>query len=407
VVTDLAGAENLVSEWRELFASSAERNAFLHPMWVLTWARHFLNERDFFIVVIRDGRRLVGVAPFRRDRIGWGAGPSVTRLVPMGSGPRIEFNELPAILTCSSSHRRVLAQVVEALLDHRDEWDWSDIPLSPRQGWFDPNWLQPDGEGPQGTLVHSQSRPCLVVPLASSWPDTLAGLKPHIRRSIRRAGILMDRTGHQPKFAIAGPAEIDTWVDTLTSLCRARARLPGKLRHADYLADRRLGRFLADAGRALAAEGAFLPCVLRVDGEDVAARLVLRSSDELYFSFSGFHPRWWAEGVATTLMVECLRWGIDHGCTRANLSVGVDNAKLRWSEDIEVHEGFTVVAPRRSARAAFALYSQIRLGMELSKPKPKPKPSSRSAVRDRPYGPWRWRSAQLTGPGASRLAERP
>src|ERR1700733_6221720 len=42
VLTELADVERLREEWHSLFISSRERNAFLHPTWVLTWARHFV-----------------------------------------------------------------------------------------------------------------------------------------------------------------------------------------------------------------------------------------------------------------------------------------------------------------------------------------------------------------------------
>jgi CelD/BcsL family acetyltransferase involved in cellulose biosynthesis len=366
LLTGVTEAEKLVPEWSALFKASAARNVFVHPTWVLTWARHFLKEGDLLVVAVREGSRLVGVAPFRRDCVGWKkGGVSVTRLVPMGSGRHIELNELPTILVGSAAPRAVLRQVVKAVTEQRDMWDWVEVAVAHGQGWFDPEWLMDHGSARSGTLLHAQNRPCVVLPLGPSWPDTFSTLKRHVRRSIRRSTMAMERSGYRSKFVIADSGEMERWVETISKLCKARATVRDKRPHRNYLADPRTRLFITDVGRALVEEGAFLPCSLRVGDEDVAASLVLRGSDELYFSFSAFDPRWWAEGVGTMLMAECLRWGVDHGCTRANLSVGVDNAKLRWSEEIEVHQSFMIVGERRSSRAAFSVYWQIRSGFAL------------------------------------------
>jgi CelD/BcsL family acetyltransferase involved in cellulose biosynthesis len=364
VLTELADVERLREEWHSLFISSRERNVFLHPTWVLTWARHFVRECDLFVVVVRAGAELVGLAPLRRHTVGWSVGPSVTRLLPVGSGARNEFNELPGILVAPGRTRSVLREVIGALSDHRQDWDWVDLSLGCDHGWFEPEWLDSKGLRPLGTYLHKATKPCVIMPLGSSWPDTASHLKRHIRRSVHRGSSLMQRTGRTAKFVIVDPAEVEAWVETLAGFYRARSNLVGKVHHSDHLADPRSRSFLVDVGQALTADGTFLPCLLRVDGEDVAAQLVLRAGEQLYFSLSGFDPRWWSENVATILMTECFRWGIDHGCTSANLSVGVDMSKLRWSEQIELHEEFTIIGTRGSSRAAFLLYWQLRSASE-------------------------------------------
>ena len=47
---------------------------------------------------------------------------------------------------------------------------------------------------------------------------------------------------------------------------------------------------------------------------------------------------------------------IGRGDTSANLSLNPDESKLRWSEQIELHNEFLLVSPRRRARLATSLY---------------------------------------------------
>jgi hypothetical protein len=43
----------------------------------------------------------------------------------------------------------------------------------------------------------------------------------------------------------------------------------------------------------------------------------------------------------------------------ANLSLHSEEGKLRWSELLELHNDFILVAPRRRSRSAFSLYWRL------------------------------------------------
>lgn len=99
------------------------------------------------------------------------------------------------------------------------------------------------------------------------------------------------------------------------------------------------------------------PALLRVDGQAVAARLVLRSNGAVFFSISGFDPAWWDYGPLTLLDAESLRAAIGRGDTHANLSIGPDTSKLRWSERLELHQDFVLVGSRGRARRLFTAWA--------------------------------------------------
>ena len=110
--------------------------------------------------------------------------------------------------------------------------------------------------------------------------------------------------------------------------------------------------FLTDVAQQLSALGHFVPCLLLVDNRAVAARVLLRANDTVYFFVSGTDPDWWAQGVGTTLIVECLKQSIEAGYRVANLSTGVDVSKLRWGEKLTLYQDFLVVRGRRRSRVA-------------------------------------------------------
>lgn len=362
LVRDAAALEALLPEWTALFYSARAQNPFAHPLWLTTWARHFITPAHLYVVTVRDDDgALLGVAPFYRLRYTPRRGPDIIALHLLGTGRHVHLTELPQILTKPGEERPVLRAMMQCLGQRAEEWDWAEVALSPEQGWFEPQWLPREGPGEGSFVLHKGTRPCVVLPLPSSWDELRAGMKRNIKESIRRGNNSLAREGHS--WEVVAPRESAAVVgvlDEIVALHRARSEVKGKVRHPDYFADPADRAFLHDVARRMAAPGHLTPCVLRVDGQTAAGRLLLHANGVTFFSFSGFDPAWWPYNVATTLMAECLRRAIERGDTLANLSPGADVAKLRWSEQLQLHQEFIMVGPRRRSRLAFGLFWQLR-----------------------------------------------
>ena len=149
-------------------------------------------------------------------------------------------------------------------------------------------------------------------------------------------------------------------IDDLLFLHRRRAGLVGRERHPDYFERLADERFMRAATAAMFGQGLASPVVLRVNDSPAAGRLVLRGNRSVFLSFSGIEPAWWHLSPGTTLISEIMKAAIARGDSLVNLSLYPEEGKLRWSEALELHNDFIVVAPRRRSRLAFSLYWQIR-----------------------------------------------
>lgn len=186
-------------------------------------------------------------------------------------------------------------------------------------------------------------------------------MKRNVKESIRHRANSLAREGHHWTVSVPDDAEaFDTALDDLLTLHRARAGLAAKTHHPDYFTSRADRAFLRDVGHAMFRAGHASPCLLRINDAPAAGRLLLHANDTTYFSFSGFDPQWWPYNVATTLMAACLERAIERGARLAHLSLGPDVAKLRWSEQLQLHQDFLIVGARRRSRLAFALFWQLR-----------------------------------------------
>jgi CelD/BcsL family acetyltransferase involved in cellulose biosynthesis len=360
-LTTVEELERLRPEWVALFDRSRLPNPFAHPDWLITWAEHFANPSDLHVLAVRSGNDLVGVAPFFRRSVSL-LGLRVTFLRMLGSGRTSALTEMPQVLTAPDQSRHVLRAVVSHLCAHACEWDWIEVELGTTQGWFEREWIPLHGPGAGSVALHKRSRAFVVLPLAPTWDELRRHLKRNVKESIRRGTNRLKRNAHE--WRVVEPdgseASLERSLTTLVALHKARAHQTGTEPHADYFSTANEEAFLHDVGRRMRQSGIFTPLILEVDGEEVAARLLLETSDSVFLSVSGSSPAWWRYGVATTLLGGALQRAIDDGKTTANLSHGPDVSKLRWSEQLEYGQSFLIVGERRRSRLAFGAYWHLR-----------------------------------------------
>ena len=360
-LTTVEDLERLRPQWAALYESSRVPNPFAHPDWQIAWARHFVDPSDLYVLAIRSGNELVGVAPFFRRSVSL-VGGRITCLRMLGGGRKSQLTEMPQVLAAPRQSRSVLRAVVGHLCADARDWDWVEIEFGPTQGWFEREWIPLHGVGSGSVAMHKGSRAFVVLPLAPTWEELRGHLKRNVKESIRRGANRLGREAHEWRIVEPDASEqsLERSLATLIALHKARARLTGTEPHPDYFENRREEAFLYDVGRRLHPAGVFTPLVLEVDGEEVAARLVLDTRDAAFFSVSGSDPAWWRYSAGTTLLAAALRRAIERGETIANLSHGADVSKLRWSEELQYAQSFLLVGERLRSRVAFAAFWLLR-----------------------------------------------
>ncbi|HEX8101807.1 MAG TPA: GNAT family N-acetyltransferase [Solirubrobacteraceae bacterium] len=366
VVESHAELRELLPAWLALFAASRTPNPFAHPLWQLTWGQHFVRAGELYVVAIHLGGRLVAVAPFFRRRYGLGRTAATTVLRMFGTGRHAAITELPQALIAPGLERRALAAIVGGLVARSDEWDWIELALPPEHGWLEPEWAARPPAAPPAFPMHKASAACVVLPLPGSSAALRAGLKRNVRESLRRGVNRLDAAGVPWRVETdCAPDQLGAAVEDVIRLHSARAGIAGHLEHDDHLEEPESRAFLHDVAGQLHAEGALRVARLVAGEETLAANLILRAHGTVFTSLSGMAPDAWRYGAITVLLGRVLDEAADEGFERANLSLGPSQAKLRWSERIETHNQFVIVANRRGARTAFAAYWHARAAMLL------------------------------------------
>ena len=104
-----------------------------------------------------------------------------------------------------------------------------------------------------------------------------------------------------------------------------------------------------------------------VNDEAIAALLVLRTKECMYFLLSGMSQQAWEYSPITLLQSKAIEDAVALGHGSVNLSTGPDTAKLRWSENLTVSTEFVLVPDRPFSRLVFGAYWQASAAAEVTR----------------------------------------
>jgi CelD/BcsL family acetyltransferase involved in cellulose biosynthesis len=100
-------------EWNSLYQQSAPRNPFLSGEWTQAYLETVGRDTELFVVAVRSGGRLIGVAPLRIESRG---GFRVLRFITEDRSDYLGF-------LCAKGFPAVAQELVNTILAHSRQWD--------------------------------------------------------------------------------------------------------------------------------------------------------------------------------------------------------------------------------------------------------------------------------------------
>jgi len=320
LVTDVESLDALAPEWDALAAASGLPQ--LSPAWVRAWWRHIAPDGAApRTVAVRDGGRLIGLAPFYVEPAGGGRRdyrlPGIeiaARLAPLALPDREwEVAEAIGAALCAAGPRpdalRLEGIPIEGL--------WL---TALRDGW--PGALRPPLRlmNVDGNPLMSMSEP--------SFEDWLAGRSSNFRQQMRRL---------RRRFAEAGGVSRVATRETLAADAAALTRLHA-LRwdgrgHSNLVdLDERFSAFVVELGERLLDDRRFALRILELDGEPICAQLFVRAGGTTLFVNGGWDERHAALKPSLLCLLDAVQEAFALGVERFDLGVGVQSYKLRFAD---------------------------------------------------------------------------
>jgi len=261
--------EGLRDQWRALLDGGRAAKVFQHPVWQQTWLEEFGGDRQPLLLSVRDGARLLAVAPLLREG---------TRLSLIGDHNICDYMDF------------VMAQgqeeeALSALLDALQGEDWTELELRGLAAGSPTLVLLPSLAGARGLEVRVEREAvCPQLDLPSTWEDYLARLgkknRHELKRKIRR---LYNTAVSVRLFALRTPAEVGEGMDTFLQLMTLKSD------KAQFMTPQ-MERFFRRAAVALAEEGLVALYMLEMDGRRVASAFCFEDENEVLLYNSGYDP---------------------------------------------------------------------------------------------------------------------
>jgi CelD/BcsL family acetyltransferase involved in cellulose biosynthesis len=291
VIREAQRLHALVPEWRQLASQAARDELSLSPVWLLPWWRVFgaVAGRELRVVTLREGGRLVGLAPLCTWRAPLAPLVRVRRLEPMGTGED-EADEVCSEYTGFLAARGAQGLVADAFADALaagalgpvDEVLWPALATDGDAGGQVLRSLHRAGLQVERTVMPGAPH----IPLPARWDDYLAALSQDKRYVLRRALREFDAWsgGHHQVHRAETPPEVDEGLRLLRALHDERWSAAGK---PGVFASPLFSAFLDGVAHELHREGALELLWLTVKGAPVAAAFNVIWDGRVHFYQAG------------------------------------------------------------------------------------------------------------------------
>jgi CelD/BcsL family acetyltransferase involved in cellulose biosynthesis len=313
--------------WDEL-AVEAQR-PFSAPAWALAWWGHLRPDgAQLRVLIVEDGDRLAGVLPlFVSGRSYRPLGGGLAPVEPLSkAGAEEGVAEAAAGLLASIEPR---PSTVE-LEGHGSAPDWSAM-LAPAWGGARRAWRQVESEVPI---------PC--VDLGEGFEEWMGEKSSSFRRDVRRNRRKLEEAGGVFRFADEETVERD--VGEFLRLHRMRrAGLGGT-----SLPDEGVDGMLLEVAAEQLPSGRFRLLSLELDGETIAAQLLLAAGREVSAWNSGFDEAHSSHSPSIQCLVHALADASERGERTMSLGPGGQDYKYRLSGSEDCVRS-SVIVPRGGA----------------------------------------------------------
>jgi CelD/BcsL family acetyltransferase involved in cellulose biosynthesis len=322
IIDDERALQPVVEEWDALAVACAK--PFSAPAWMLAWWRHVAPPGSSLRVAqVRDGSKLVAVAPFYRER----SGPY--RLLGRATSYRPDPVGRPEHVAASAAGiaRSVRELDGPAALFLEGMSPGSPWPRALADAWQGGAWLHRDRTTP-APVIDLQGR---------TFEQWMASRPRRFRDEARRRRRRIEERGATFRLA-EEDADRSEALDAFARLHHARWQRRG----GSKALDRGVESLLRDAASELG-PGRFRLWTMEVDGGVVSAHVFLAAGGEVTYWLGGFDEAWARFAPANLVIIEALRHSFETGDRRLDLGGGDQDYKRRLADGEDRLEWWTIV----------------------------------------------------------------
>jgi CelD/BcsL family acetyltransferase involved in cellulose biosynthesis len=299
--------EAVAPEWSELVSNAPNPMPFSTPEWQRVWLRHFQGERTVRVLSVRDGERLVGVAPLLLD----GAGAQLV-------GHYSICDYMDAVVA-QGYEQEFFPLVLERLA--RD--GVTSLEMRGIRQWSSTLECTCSCAAAAGYAVQREEEALSPsVELPGDWEAYLGQLSKKDRHELRRKLRRLMSAGGVELQVVTSADEATEKLDTLFHLMRISSH------HKEEFLDRPgMEAFFRDVTRTMAEAGMLRFYFLTFDGQPVASVINFDIGGVLYMYNSGYDPDYAHYAVGLMSKALLVKDAIENGRTCVDFLRGDESYK--------------------------------------------------------------------------------
>lgn len=299
--------DSLHVEWQDLLARAPQPHVFHRPLWNSIWLAHFGNGREPFFLAIRDGDRLVGVAPLMRD------GP---RLALVGDYEICDYMDF--VVECGRE-----TEFFAALLGFLAQEPWEEMELRGLAAHSSALSALPQAADALGWHLDQELEAVAPrVDLPSSWEEYMSRLGKKDRHELRRKMRRIRQGGAEVELRdLRSREDVAAGMEDFLRLHTA-----SRSDKAEFMSPQMEG-FFREVSAALAAEGLLRLFMMDLDGRPAASVLCFDCCSQLHLYNSGFDPDLSHLSVGLLSKALCLEVAISEGKSHLDFLRGTEPYK--------------------------------------------------------------------------------
>ena len=345
LVQDYESFVGLEAIWNRLVTESGIDHPFLRHEWIRTWWDCFDHGGTLYIVLVKEGDDLIGIAPLMLDR-GWIYGQHVRRLRGIANVYTERFDFILRHRAKEAFHA-----IWKFLTSKADAWDMVELRQIAEKGWIDA--LLPLCAFENRFLIgrwHSTEGP--YVPITESYDRFWQSLSGNHRRVVKRRSKRLHLLGEVQHEVVTDSRRLNDVLDEAFYL--EAAAWKGQAGTA-IISRPELTLFYRQFLKRAAERGWLRLHFLSVQGKRIAIEMAIELHNKLYLLKAGYDPHYKKFTPSILLHELIFRQAWKLGLSEVEFLGASERWKLDWTKRTRSHYFFFVFPNRPWARFVYRL----------------------------------------------------
>ena len=320
-------------EWDDLLGRSRNAGVFQTWEWLAGCRRHFGQGKRAMLLSVRDGDRLLGLAPLEIARM-YGLPVRRARFIGDGVSDYLDF-------IADAEHEDSVTKAIFEHLESDRRWDVLDLQQIPNDSCILRHRTSLDGR-----CRTMEQDACPYLPLAETWDEMLPRLGKKTRFNLR----YYERLTRRDFDVHIGPMDHTTLHEGLSAFFRLHTKRWRKRWLPGVLSGDQVRRFHTEIAKGFAEKDWLRMHGIRLDGEIRAVLYCFAYRGKAYYYLGGFEPDLAKYSLGTVLTGYAIRDSIERGCREFDFLRGNEPYKARWTR--EQRKNNRLVMRRPTTRSA-------------------------------------------------------